>query len=99
MLIIGSDGLWEHLSNEEVINIIGNCYNNAIKSEEAVNILIEKIKQKISNENKNRRDSNKISSVNNNKKNKDKKVKNDKKEEINAYLDNITCIVIYLNVK
>ena len=100
LLIIGSDGLWEHLSNEEVINIVGNCYNNAIKSEEAVNILIEKIKQKIINENenknKNKRDSNKISSANNNK---DKKVRNVKKEEIKMNFDNITCIVIYLNVK
>ena len=97
LLIIGSDGLWEHLSNEEVINIVGNCYINDIKCEEASNMLIEKINQKIRNEKNN--DSKIISSINNSKKNKEKKLKNDKNEEIKIHLDNITCIVIYLDVK
>lgn len=41
ILIIASDGLWEHLSNEEVINIVGNCYCNNIKCVEAANILMK----------------------------------------------------------
>ena len=100
LLIIGSDGLWEHLSNEEVINIVGNCYTNDIKCEEATNILIEKIQQKIKekNKNKNKKD-NKILSSNNKKSNKESKEKNEINEEIKKNIDNITCIVIYLDVK
>ena len=47
ILIIASDGLWEHLSNEEVINIVGNCYCNNVKCEEAANILIENAEKKV----------------------------------------------------
>ena len=96
LLIIASDGLWEYLSNDEVINIVGNCYYNDIKCEEATNILIEKVKEKISNKNKN--DLKNLSlSIN---KNKDEENDNNKirkkKEELKKNLDNITCIIIYL---
>ena len=102
ILIITSDGLLEYLSNDEIINIVGNCYCNDIKCEEASNILIEKVKEKVINKNKN--DLKKTSSEYN--KNKDEenlndnnKEKKEKKEEIKKHLDNITCIVIYLNIK
>ena len=99
ILVIGSDGLWENLTNEEVINIVGNCYLNDITSEEAASKIIEKIKQKCIIKNKNeKRKSSPISS-----KRKNKNILNDKnketKEEIQKSLDNITCIVIYLDIK
>ena len=106
ILVIASDGLWENFSNEEVIQIIGNCFNNDIKCEEAANILVEKVKDKIFDKYK---DKYKNMPTNTNiKKNRQKNIKpseeeiyneNKRKEEINKYLDNITCIVIYLDIK
>ena len=88
IIIIGSDGLWEHLSNEEVIKIVGNCMNNDIKCEEAATILIDTVRNKVINNDKNSNKSSDNSS--------DYKETN---EESKKYLDNITCIIIYLDIK
>ena len=95
ILVIGTDGLWEELSNEEVMNIVGNCYSKDIKSEEAANILIDTIQKKIINNDKDEKKNSKN-------KEDDNYINNDRKErnkDIKKYLDNITCIVIYLDIK
>ena len=99
IIIIGSDGLWEQLSNEEVMHIVGNCYSNDIKCEEAANILIENVKKKVIN--KDKEEGNIYSLSKNNIKEDEKHNDNNKerKKDIKKYLDNITCIVIYLDVK
>ena len=110
LIVIASDGLWENISNEEVINIVGNCLNNDIKCEEAANILVEKVKNKILDKFKNKYKNKEKNKEKNTqlKKGHSKNIKlseeeiyneNKKKEEINKYLDNITCIVIYLDIK
>ena len=99
ILVIASDGLWEELSNEEVMDIVGNCYNRDIKCEEAANILIENIAKKVKNNDNNKDESKRTAS---NSKSKEDENYNDNKEgkkEIKKYLDNITCIVIYLDIK
>ena len=90
ILVFASDGLWDQLSNDEVINIVGKCYNNDIKCEEAANILIENAKKKAINKYK--------SSSKNSIPDESYKV-NKSEEEIKMNLDNIVCIVIYLNIR
>ena len=48
---IGSDGLLEQLTNEEVIEIIGECLNKDLKEKETTVIIIEKSKEKYNVEN------------------------------------------------
>ena len=95
ILVIGTDGLWEELSNEEVMNIVGNCYSKDIKSEEAANILIDTIQKKIINNDKDEKKNSK-NKEDENYNNNDRKERN---KDIKKYLDNITCIVIYLDIK
>jgi serine/threonine protein phosphatase PrpC len=93
ILIIGSDGLWEQLSNEEAIKIVGNCMNNNIKSDEAASILVDKAKKKMTNN----KTGPKTITINSD--GDDDFDLNDSKEEKRRYIDNITCIVIYFDIK
>ena len=51
VIVIGSDGLWEQLTNEEVIEIIGECLNKDLKAKETTVIIIEKSREKYNVEN------------------------------------------------
>ena len=99
IIIIGSDGLWEQLSNEEVMHIVGNCYNNDIKCDEAASILIENVKKKFLNKDKEEENIYPLSKNNIKEDEKYNDNNRERKKDIKKYLDNITCIVIYLDVK
>jgi serine/threonine protein phosphatase PrpC len=99
ILVVGSDGLWSYMTNEEVIEIAGRCYDNGGKAEEASSILIETAKNKW------------LQNTKKNEKTKREKINNDdiyggKKNEgeiehkkHKKSHDDITCLVIFLNVK
>ena len=93
ILIIGSDGLWEQLSNEEAIKIVGNCMNNNIKSDEAASILVDKAKKKMTNNKSGPK------TITINKEEGNDLDLNDSTDEKRKYIDNITCIVIYFDIK
>ena len=108
IIILATDGLWEILSNEEVVEIVGECFNKDINCEEAAKILVDKARKKFINnykeknelqkKNKNEKENeNKENSENKNKKRKN--IKAEQKKEIKAIIDDITCIVIYLDIK
>ena len=115
IIIIGTDGLWEILSNEEVIEIVGECWNKDIKCEETAEILVDTARKKFINnykEKKEKKEKNELKKNNlinkeeneNNYDNKSKRKKGvkgdkDKDKEIKKYIDDITCIIIYLDIK
>ena len=100
IIVIGTNGLWKSLTNEEVINIVGKFYMENKNAEEAAIYLTEMAKnkclEKITNFKRKRKISN-ISDINI-----DIKKKNSEKEkekQINkGYYDDITCIVIFLDI-
>ena len=110
IIVVGSDGLWKYMTNDEVIKIAGKIYDEGGKAEEAANILIDKAKNKwlehtrINKDNKNYKKP--ITTAN-------KKVAKSSKEQLidnkleeggelkkrrKLYAD-ITCLVIYLKIK
>ena len=104
VIVIGTDGLWDQLNNEEVIEIIGECINKDLKAKESAEILVEKAKKKFNdknNINKKKKgikfllDENNYLSNNNDEKKENKNNINNK----NTHFDDITCIVIFLDVK
>ena len=106
IIILGTDGLWEILSNEEAIEIVGDCFNNNIKCEEAAEILVDKARKKFIDINKKKRELKmKNNLINKEEKEHESKVKKkkanrtDKDKEIKTFIDDITCIVIYLDIK
>ena len=100
VIVIGTDGLWDKLKNEEVIDIIGDCLNKDLNAKETAEILVEKVKEKYVEEYEAKRK---------------KYIKKDiyegnyflksaKKEKNNIinkniHIDDITCIVIFLDIK
>ena len=81
IIIIATDGLWELLSNEEAIKIVGDCMNNNMSCQQAAQILVDKAKKKIDK-------GHKLIKI------KSKEFEDDYK----SYLNDITCIIIYLNI-
>jgi serine/threonine protein phosphatase PrpC len=104
VIVIGSDGLWEQLKNEEVIEIIGECLNKDLKAKEASEILVEKARKKFLDEYKRK---NKKYNYEHNLSDNYYHFNNDKNHEINSdktnyknsYIDDITCIVVFLDVE
>ena len=47
VIVIGTDGLWDQLKNEEVIEIIGECLNKDLKAKETAEILVERARKKV----------------------------------------------------
>ena len=110
VIIIGSDGFWAYMSNDEVINLIGEYYNDGIKSEEASIKMVENAKNKWIEENKKNPS---LFNFNNKFKNGKFQVKRNKKDsytenntsvnyenpkEKKYYYDDITCMIIYLEI-
>ena len=103
VIVIASDGLWDQLKNEEVMEIIGECLNKDLKAKEASEILVEKARKKIVDVNcrKNKKfNYENVSSENyfyfrndNN-----KEINSDKISYKNSHIDDITCIVVFLEV-
>ena len=50
IIIIGTDGLYEQLTNEDVINIAGDCMNKDLNARETSEIIIEKAREKYKKE-------------------------------------------------
>jgi len=67
-IICASDGVWEYLSNEEVMNIVKESYINGDKAEEACDLLV-------------------------------KNATNSWKNENSTTIDDISCAIIFLNIK
>ena len=109
ILVIGSDGLWGCMSNEEVIIFLGKCFDNNLKAEQAAELLVEKAKNKrYENYSKSKKEYYSSKSDKNSAKRKktksdsdyydeDKSEKENTKISLKSY-DDITCIVIYLNI-
>ena len=103
VIVIASDGLWDQLKNEEVMEIIGECLNKDLKAKEASEILVEKARKKFVDVNcrKNKKfNYENVSSENyfyfrndNN-----KEINSDKISYKNSHIDDITCIVVFLEV-
>ena len=103
VIVIASDGLWDQLKNEEVMEIIGECLNKDLKAKEASEILVEKARKKFVDVNcrKNKKfNYENVSSENyfyfrndNN-----KEINSDKISYKNSHIDDITCIIIFLEV-
>ena len=95
IIIIATDGLYNCLSNEEIINIVGKFYADNKKPEEAAKSLIEiakiKCNQKIIEKRKKMMESISKKNINS------RRLNTESDEEKNiSYLDDITCIVIFL---
>ena len=91
IIIIGSESLWKNLSNDEVTDIASKCYENGDSCEEMTELIIEAAKN-----NKIEENCEKNKKIN--------KGENNVEEEINfmkkrKLFDDITCSVVYLNVK
>ena len=67
-IVCASDGIWEYLSNDNVMNIIKDIYENEGKAEDACNLLV-------------------------------KKASEEWKKENNKTMDDISCAILFLNVK
>ena len=103
VIVIASDGLWDQLKNEEVMEIIGECLNKDLKAKEASEILVEKARKKFVDVNcrKNKKfNYENVSSENyfyfrndNN-----KEINSDKISYKNSHIDDITCIIVFLEV-
>ena len=99
VIVIATDGLWDKLTNEEVIDIIADCLNKDLKAKETAEILIEKAKEKYHEEYE-------YKHKKHNKKNiyqGNYFLKSYKKEKSNfsnkhIHIDDITCIVIFLDI-
>ena len=105
VIILGTDGLWQIISNEEAIEIVGECINKDISSEEAAGMLVDKARKKFININieksglKKKNEKNKEENENESKGKRKKGNKTDKEKEIKTFIDDITCVVIYLDIK
>ena len=67
-IICASDGIWEYLSNDDVMNIVKEVYENNGKAEEACDILV-------------------------------KKASSEWQKANNKTMDDISCAILFLNVK
>ena len=95
IIIIATGGLYNCLSNEEIINIVGKFYADNKKPDEAAKNLIEiakiKCNQKIIEKKKKMMESISKKKINS------RRLNTESDEEKNiTYLDDITCIIIFL---
>ena len=67
-IVCASDGIWEYLGNDDVMNIIKDIYENEGKAEDACDLLV-------------------------------KKASEEWKKENNKTMDDISCAILFLNVK
>ena len=112
IIIVGSDGFWNYISNEEAIDMVGKYYEDEIKAEEVSVKMVEIAKERWIEENKkNPRlfNYNRYKNINNNdiKKNKKNSIivineefqNYEQQKEKKYHYDDITCMIIYLEVK
>ena len=112
IIIVGSDGFWIYISNEEAIDVAGKYYEDGLKAEEVSNKLVEIAKNRWIEENKKNPALFSYNRFNNNNNNVSKKNKKNSFVEIGEEFqnyeqqkekkyryDDITCMIIYLGVK
>ena len=87
-IIIGSQGFWKHINNEEAISFIGNYYNSSSSPGEISQLMVDMAKERLLEEKKENNDLN-------NKKKKDLGKKND--DDDDSEFDGITCMIIFLD--
>ena len=109
IIIIGTDGLYEQLTNEDVINIAGDCMNKDLNARETSEIIIEKAREKYKKEIETKKKKYKKHNYD------DNYYLHGHKDEIQenlnhhgyshshnynpSHIDDITCIVVFLDVK
>ena len=103
VIVIASDGLWDQLKNEEVMEIIGECLNKDLKAKEASEILVEKARKKFVDVNCRKNKKFNYENVSNEnyfyfRNDNNKEINNDKISYKNSHIDDITCIVVFLEV-
>ena len=103
VIVIASDGLWDQLKNEEVMEIIGECLNKDLKAKEASEILVEKARKKFVDVNcrKNKKFNYENVSSDNYfyfRNDNNKEINSDKISYKNSHIDDITCIIVFLEV-
>ena len=98
IIIIGTDGLFKCLTNEEIINILGNFYIDNKSAEEAVISLIEIAKNRNKYNYKLKLAKKRKKIILNTENNIDSKqpVSDEEKEINKGNFDDITCIVVFL---
>ena len=89
ILIIGSESLWKNISSDEVMNIVSKCYENGESCRDATELIINTIKQ---TDVQNCEESKKL----NKEENDEDEINFRKKRKL---FDDISCVVVYLNVK
>jgi serine/threonine protein phosphatase PrpC len=111
IIVVGSYGFWVYMNNDEVINIIGKYYEEGIKAEEASVNIVEIAKNKWIEENEKNPSffTNKYKFGNNGINGKENKKDSfaeynsshiyDSQKEKKYYYDDITCMIIYLDIK
>ena len=111
IIVVGSYGFWIYMNNDEVINIIGKYYEDGIKAEEASVNIVEIAKNKWIEENIKNPSffTNKYkygnNGINGKENKKDSFVESnishiyDSQKEKKYYYDDITCMIIYLDIK
>ena len=95
IIIIGTDGLWNNLSYDEAVQIAGKAYYDGKKVDECVNNILEIARYNwMEKVKKMRKEKKKLiaNNKNNNNNNKNIEIKN-----FNMTMDDITCLVIFLN--
>ena len=100
VVVVGTDGLWEQLTNEEVIEIVNECLNKDLKAKETAEIIIERARKNFNDENYTsytKQDKN--GSFEGNYFLKGKREKKEKKNKKITHIDDITCFVIFLDIK
>ena len=99
VVVVGTDGLWEQLTNEEVIEIVNECLNKDLKAKETAEIIIERARKNFNDENYTsytKQDKN--DSFEGNYFLKGKREKKEKKNKKITHIDDITCFVIFLDI-
>ena len=102
VVVVGTDGLWEQLTNEEVIEIVNECLNKDLKAKETAEIIIGRARKNFKDENENESNYTKRSKNDSYEGNyflKSKREKKDNKHKKIIHIDDITCFVIFLDIK
>ena len=103
-IVVGTDGLWDNLTNEEVVNIVSEYYELKDKAENAAKVLVEKAKEKIVERNKDiipkkRIELNPNLNTNSSNENNANQPATNEPKNMNIRSDDITCWVVFLDVK
>ena len=98
-IIIGTDGLWDNIGNEEAVKLVGEYYEMKDKAENAARALVEKARQAVIERNEKIGNNKKKDNGPNTSGNIGVGLANNTNTSINARSDDITCWVIFLDVK